>query len=116
LEMPPVSSADARQASIEQDYLWLVGGFPESLIAANTRSSLNWRSDFIRSYLERDLPMFAPRIPASMIGRLWTMLAHLQGTPHNGARLAQSLGVSAPMIARYVDLLIDLMLVRRLMP
>jgi uncharacterized protein len=114
--MPQVSYTDASQAAIDQDYLWLVGGFPESLTAPSSRASLRWRTDFIRSYLERDLPMFAPRMPGSTIGRLWTMLAHLQGTPHNGARLAQALGVSAPMIARYLDLLSDLMLVRRLAP
>jgi uncharacterized protein len=69
-----------------------------------------------RSYLERDVPMFAPRMPGVTIGRLWTMLAHGQGTLLNLARLGQALNVSAPMVGRYVDLLVDLLLVRRLQP
>jgi uncharacterized protein len=78
--------------------------------------SLRWRQGFIRSYLERDVPMFAPRMPAALIGRLWSMLANAQGTLLNANRLAQSLGVSANAVARYLDLLVDLLLVRRLQP
>ena len=78
--------------------------------------SLTWRRSFIRSYLERDVPMFAPRLPAETIGRLWTMLAHAQGAPLNQSRIASSLAVSAPAVARYIDLLVDLLLVRRLRP
>jgi predicted AAA+ superfamily ATPase len=77
---------------------------------------LRWRKNFTRSYLERDVPMFAPRMPAATIGRLWTMLAHGQGSLLNAARLAQALAVTAPMVRRYVDLLVDLLLVRRLQP
>lgn len=116
LNMSPIMQVEAQAAGLAQDYLWLTGGFPESLTAPDAAASLLWRTDFIRSYLERDVPLFAPRMPAALIGRLWTMLAHLQGTPLNSARLAQSLGVSAPMINRYIDLLADLMLVRRLSP
>jgi hypothetical protein len=90
------------------------GGFPQSLLAGTDERSLTWRRDFIRSYLERDVPMFAPRLPAETIARLWGMLAHGQGTLLNQSRLASSLGVSAPAVARYVDLLVDLLLVRRL--
>ncbi len=96
--------------------LWVRGGFPESLLADSGPRSLDWRRDFIRSYLERDVPMFAPRLPAETIGRLWTMLAHAQGTPLNQSRLASGLGVSSPAVRRYVDLLTDLLLVRRLRP
>jgi predicted AAA+ superfamily ATPase len=60
--------------------------------------------------------MFAPRLPAETIGRFWTMLAHAQGTPLNQSRLAASLAVSGPAVARYLDLLVDLLLVRRLRP
>jgi len=95
---------------------WTRGGFPEALLAADDRASFRWRKDFIRSYLERDVPMFAPRLPAAAIGRLWTMLAHGQGAPLNAAQLAASLGVSAASVARYIDLLVDLLLVRRLPP
>ena len=96
------------------DTLWLRGGFPESLLAASDAASLRWREDFVRSYLQRDVPMFAPRLPAETVGRLWTMLAHQQGAFLQQARLASSLGVSSPAVDRYIDLLVDLQLVRRL--
>ncbi|WEZ85384.1 ATP-binding protein (plasmid) [Rhizobium sp. 32-5/1] len=116
LEMPPIGAVEARAASIDIDELWLRGGFPDSLTAATDEDSYLWRQAFVRSYLERDVPMFAPRMPAATIGRFWTMLANGQGNTLNSARLAQGLGVSAPMIGRYIDLLVDLMLVRRLQP
>lgn len=116
LEMPPIGAEEAAAASIDIDRLWLRGGFPDSLTAATDEDSYLWRQAFVRSYLERDVPMFAPRMPAATIGRLWTMLANGQGNILNSARLAQGLGVSAPMIGRYIDLLVDLMLVRRLQP
>jgi uncharacterized protein len=96
--------------------LWTRGGFPDSLLANSDANSLDWRSDFIRSYLERDVPMFAPRMPAETISRLWTMLAHQQGSMLNQAKLASSLGITAPTVTRYIDLLVDLQLVRRLQP
>jgi uncharacterized protein len=116
IDMPPIALEEAAAAGIALDRLWLRGGFPDSLTATSDGESYLWRQDFIRSYLERDVPMFAPRLPAATIGRLWTMLAHAQGTMLNNARLAQGLGISAPMIGRYIDLLADLMLVRRLPP
>ena len=96
--------------------LWLRGGFPESFLAKSGRDSLTWREDFIRTYLERDIPSFGLRIPAETLRRFWTMLAHEQGGLLNAAKLAGSLGVSGQSIARYLDLLVDLMLVRRLPP
>ena len=98
------------------DTLWLRGGFPESLLAANDASSLHWREDFARSYLQRDVPMFAPSLPAETVGRLWTMLAHQQGALLQQSRLASGLGVSSPTLDRYIDLMVDLQLVRRLRP
>jgi predicted AAA+ superfamily ATPase len=89
---------------------------PGQRLAPSDGASLDWRRDFIRSYLERDVPMFAPRMPAETIGRLWTMLAHAQGSPLNQARLASSLGVTSPSVGGYIDLLVDLLLVRRLRP
>jgi predicted AAA+ superfamily ATPase len=116
LDIGPFTAAEAAGAGYDLDSVWVRGGFPESLLARDDRASLNWRLDFIRSYLERDVPMFAPRMPAPTIGRLWTMLANGQGSLLNQARLAAGLGVSAPAVARYIDLLIDLQLVRRLPP
>ena len=116
LELTPLGPVETAGAEIPLDRLWLRGGFPDSLLAADDAASLRWRKNFVRSYLERDVPMFAPRMPAATIGRLWTMLAHGQGTLLNSARLAQALAISAPMVVRYIDLLADLLLVRRLQP
>ena len=116
LEISPISVTEARANLIESDQVWIRGGFPDSLLATNTQVSLSWRRDFIKSYLERDVPMFAPRLPAETIRRLWTMLAHQQGAMVNQARLAASLGITKPAIDRYIDLLVDLQLLRRLKP
>ena len=97
-----------------EDTLWLRGGFPESLLAANDAQSLRWRRDFIRTYLERHIPQFGPRVAAETLRRLWTMLAHRQGAPLNVAELARNVGLDAKTAARYVDLLVDLLLARRL--
>jgi predicted AAA+ superfamily ATPase len=96
--------------------LWLRGGFPDSFLAANDRDSLSLRQNFIRTYLERDVPQFGFRIAAETVERLWTMLAHQQGALLNVSQLAGSLGVSAPSTSHYLDLLVDLLLVRRLQP
>lgn len=119
IDIPPLTAMDLAAASrpgLDAELLWLRGGFPDSLLADSDTRSLDWRRDFIRSYLERDVPMFAPRLPAVAIGRLWTMLAHSQGELLVQSRLAQALGVSAPAVARYLDLLVQLQLVRLLPP
>jgi len=116
IELAPIDVTEITDTRTTVDRLWVRGGFPDSLFAANDAASLAWRHDFIRSYLERDVPMFAPRMPSETISRLWGMLAHAQGTLLNQSRLASSLGVSSPAIGRYVDLLVDLLLVRRLRP
>jgi len=116
VELGPVGVTELPEQRANVDALWLRGGFPLSLLAANDRESLVWRRDFARSYLEREVPMFAPRLPSETVGRLWRMLAHGQGTLLNQSRLASSLGVSTPAVGRYVDLLTDLLLVRRLPP
>ena len=108
--MPPEVGADAISS------LWLRGGFPDSFLAKTDRASLTWREDFIRTYLERDIPSFGLRIPSETLRRFWTMLAHEQGGLLNAAKLAGNLGVSGQSVARYLDLLVDLMLVRRLQP
>jgi len=96
--------------------LWMRGGFPDSYTAMNDNESNNWRNNFIRTYLERDIPQIGPRIPATTLRRFWTMLAHTQGELLNASKLAASLGVKSVTISRYLDLMVDLMLVRRLEP
>lgn len=116
MDISPIHIQEVIPVQIEAEQLWLRGGFPDSLLAADEEHSLDWRRDFIRSYLERDVPMFAPRLPSETIGRLWTMLANQQGGLLNQARIASSLGVSNPTIDRYINLLVDLQLIRRLRP
>ncbi len=116
LDMHAINLSEAIPAGLSESVLWNRGGFPDSLLAQDDAHSMAWRQDFIRSYLERDVPMFAPRMPAETLGRLWTMLAHQQGGQLNQAQLAASLGVSASTVGRYIDVLTDLYLVRRLQP
>ena len=116
IEMGPLDVLETVNASPDPNRLWIRGGFPESYLAASDTDSLEWRKDFIRSYLERDVPLLGPRVPAETLERLWTMLAHDQGMLLNASRLAQALMISAPTATRYVDLLVDLLLVRRLRP
>jgi uncharacterized protein len=111
-ELAPLDVMETRSGS--RDALWLRGGFPQSFLAGSDTASLAWRRDFLRTYLSRDIPALEPRTPAETLRRLWTMLAHAQGTLLNASRLAASLSVSSPTVARYIDLLVDLLLVRRL--
>jgi uncharacterized protein len=96
----------------KQDGLRLRGGFPESFLARGDARSLDWR----RTCLTRDVPLLEPRIPAETLRRLWIMLAHAQGAPPNASRLASGLSVTSPTVTRYIDLLVDLLLVRRVQP
>ncbi len=114
LELAPLDAGEAGGKRL--DALWLRGGFPESLLAASDGESLRWRTDFIRTYLERDIPQLGPRIPAETLRRLWTMLAHQQGGLLNASALARALAVDGKTVASYLDLLVDLLLVRRLAP
>lgn len=107
---------NSERKDIDANSLWLRGGYPESLLARADSVSLQWRYDLIRSYLERDVPQFGFRIPAETLHRFWTMLAHHQGGVLNAASLAKGLGISGQSVARYLDILVDLLLVRRLPP
>lgn len=114
LELAPFTMQETRH--LPQDTLWLRGGFPESLLAPSNARSLRWRQDFIRTYLERDIPQFGQRIAAETLRRFWGMLAHHQGCLLNTAQFARNLGVDAKTAASYLDLLVDLLLVRSLPP
>ena len=98
------------------DALWLRGGFPQSVLASSGPASMRWRRDFCRTYLERDVAQFAPRIAADMLRRFWTMLAHLQASTVNVAQLARNLGVDTRTAGSYLDLLVALLLVRKMPP
>jgi predicted AAA+ superfamily ATPase len=112
LELAPFSVLET--SGLPADALWVRGGFPDSLLAPDTARSLRWRQDFIRTYLERDIPQFGPRIAAETLRRFWGMLAHHQGGLLNTAQFARNLGVDAKTAASYLDLLVDLLIVRRL--
>jgi hypothetical protein len=96
--------------------LWIRGGFPDSFIAIDDSASYLWRESFITTYLEREVPTLGPRIPAETLRRFWTMLAYNQGELLNSTKLSGNLGVSNTTIARYIDLLVDLFMVRVLKP
>ncbi len=108
-EVLPVSAA-----AVDLNLLWVRGGFPLSWLAGSDADSLAWRDVFITTYLEKDIPALGPRIPATTLRRLWTMLAHNQGELLDQSRLAGALAISGQTVGRYIDLLSDLMLVRRL--
>lgn len=116
VDMGPFDALEVGQAQADCHRLWLRGGFPESYLAKNDADSFKLRQSFIRTYLERDVHQFGPRIPAETLERLWTMLAHNQGGLLNASRLASGLSVSSPTVTSYVGLLVDLLLVRRLPP
>jgi len=114
LELGPFDAVDAPAESL--DTLWARGGFPSSFLATSDVVSFRWRQDFVRTYLEREIPQFGPGLPAETLRRLWTMLAHNQSELLNAANLARALSVDGKTVARYLDLLVDLLLVRRLPP
>lgn len=114
LELGPLLAIET--AEVSQDALWLRGGFPESLLAPSDARSLRWRHNFIRTYLERDVPQFGPRIASDTLRRFWAMLAHAQGGLLNLTQLARNLGVDVKTVGAYLDLLCALLLVRRLPP
>ncbi len=116
LELQPFDLLEVATSPAEQDRLWLRGGFPDSFLASADGLSMRWRRDFIRSYLERDIPQFGPRISAETLRRFWTMLAYNQAAMLNAAQLSRSLGVDVKTVSAYLDLLSDLLLVRRLPP
>ena len=95
---------------------WIQGGYPRSLLAASNDISIQWREDYIRTFLERDIPQLGFRIPANTIGRFWRMLAHSHGQVLNNSKLADSMGVSSHTIRKYIDLLEQTFMVRALPP
>ena len=116
VDLTPLHALEIGSEDNDLNKLWVRGGFPDSYLATDDGDSFDLRRDFIRTYLERDVPMFGPRIPAETLENLWIMLAHSQGQTLNSSKLAGSMGVSAPTVTSYVDLLKDLLLLRKLPP
>ena len=114
LEMQPFDVLEV--ADIDPMNLLFRGGFPDSLLASSEAMSNRWRDQFIATYLERDIPMLGPRIPAKTLRRFWTMLAHLQSSVLNVSQLARNLGTTSATARSYLDLMVDLLLVRLLPP
>jgi len=96
--------------------LWLRGGFPESYLARDDGKSFLWRESFIKTYLEMDIPQLGVRVPAAQLRRFWTMLAHSHGQLWNASQIANSLGITAPTVRHYLDILEDTFIVRQLQP
>ena len=120
IEYIDITSLNVTEVSGSQDQsvksLFLRGGFPDSYLANSDEASYRYRQNFIRTYLERDVQQLGPRVPSETLERLWTMIAHSQGQLLNSSRLAENLSLSSPTISAYIDLLVDLLLVRRLKP
>ena len=117
VELTPLLAAELRPDPLQLQALWLRGGFPLSCLAPSAAESFTWRQDFLRTFLQRDLPQLGVRVPAETLQRCWRMLAHLQGQLFNASQLGQSLGgVAHTTVARYLDVLVDTMMLRRLEP
>jgi predicted AAA+ superfamily ATPase len=114
IELTPFTILETGPAMLDE--LWIRGGFPDSMLAATERNSFRWRQDFVRTYLERDIPQFGPRIAAETLRRFWTMLAWHQGGMLNMSQFARALGIDVKTVGNYTALLVDLLLVRRLPP
>ncbi|MBC7782050.1 MAG: ATP-binding protein [Proteobacteria bacterium] len=117
LELRPLLAAEVAPDLSTLQSLWLRGGFPPSYTATDDRASFVWREDFIATFLQRDLPQLGSSIAAATMHRFWRMLAHLHGQRFNASQIGASLGgLAHTTVGRYVDLLVDTMLVRRLEP
>ncbi|MGQ3053339.1 MAG: ATP-binding protein [Roseateles sp.] len=117
LELPPVLALEQPDSLSALQGLWLRGGFPLSLLAAGEAASFGWRQDFIESFLLRDLAQMGVKVAAESLHRFWRMQAHLQGQPFNASALGASLGgLAHTTVARYLDTLVDALMLRRLEP
>ncbi len=113
-ELPGLSLAETGSANL--DRLWRRGGFPRSFTADTDADSDQWRRDFVRTFLERDIPQLGFRLPSATLRRFWSMLAHYHGQVWNGSELARAFGVSNHTVRRYLDLLEATFMVRTLQP
>lgn len=96
--------------------LWCKGGFPDSYLASSDEASFQWRTNLIRTYIEREMPILGYQVSSQIMSRFWGMLAHNHGQLFNASKIAASLGVSSPTVSRYLDILADLFMVRIVHP
>lgn len=114
IEVLPFGLSETGSAGL--DALWLRGGYPRSYLADTDEASWQWREDYIRTFLERDIPGLGLRVPPRALRRFWMMLAHYHGQTYNASEIAASLGVADTTATRYLDLLAGTFMVRRLGP
>lgn len=114
LEVTPFHLGEVPEESWQT--LWLRGGYPESFLAWNDEESMQWRRDYLSAFLERDIPSLGIRIPAIQLRRAWTMLSHAQAQLWNASGMGDSLGLSAPTVKHYLDVLSDTFMARLLTP
>jgi uncharacterized protein len=106
-----------REAGVEAvESLWVRGGFPRAFLAGTESDSVMWREDFLRTFLERDLPQFGISIDPITMRRFWTMVAHYHGQVWNGAEIARSLGIGATSVRRYLDIMTSALVIDQLQP
>lgn len=119
LELTPFTVKELHQndpLGFNVEKLWFRGGFPDSYLAESDSASWHWRQDFIKTYVEKDIPLFGPQVPATRMRRFWTMLAHYHGQQTNLSDIGKSLEVSHTTIKTYLDTLQDFFMVRQLQP
>jgi len=100
----------------EYRQLWMRGGFPRSYLAKSESASGQWREDFIRTFMERDIPNLGIRVPSSQLRRFWTMLAHYHGQVLNASEIGRSMGIADTTVRHYLDILTGTFLVRQIQP
>lgn len=115
-ELAPFDLSELELSGVDLQNFWLRGGYPLSWLATSDAASFAWRESFIATHLERDIPSFGIRVPATTLRRFWQMLAHLHGQLWNASRLASAFGVSAPTVQHYLDILEATYMLRRLPP
>jgi uncharacterized protein len=113
-ELQGLSLAEVGPSNLER--LWLRGGFPRSFTARGDGQSYEWRQEFVRTFLERDLPQLGSLVPSPTLHRFWAMLAHAHGNVWNGSEFGRAFGVAHTTVGRYLDLLSAAFVVRQLPP
>ena len=115
-ELRPFSMIEIGYDKESTRNLWLKGGYPDSYLASNNETSFSWREAFIKTYLERDIPQLGIKIASLQLRRFWTMIAHSHGQLWNASQIANSLGISAPTVRHYQDILEETFVIKQLQP